>query len=83
MSNLPTTKSKLIAVIGDEVRWRGFCVYFSNKFVNSNIFALKDTVIGFLMSGSGELNKSRHPNYFIYDKSEFTKQYLIISFKVL
>ncbi|RNA31744.1 V-type proton ATPase subunit F [Brachionus plicatilis] len=29
----------------------------------------EDTVIGFLMSGSGELNKSRQPNYFIYDKN--------------
>jgi len=29
----------------------------------------EDTVIGFLMSGSGELNKSRQANYFIYDKN--------------
>lgn len=29
----------------------------------------EDTVIGFLMSGSGELNKTRQPNYFIFDKS--------------
>ncbi|CAF0848060.1 unnamed protein product [Brachionus calyciflorus] len=29
----------------------------------------EDTVIGFLMSGSGELNKSRQSNYFIYDKN--------------
>ena len=41
------------------------------------IFAKKlmhkqDTVIGFLMSGSGELNKTRNPNYFIYDKSNIS-----------
>jgi len=29
----------------------------------------EDSVIGFLMSGSGELNKSRAPNYFIHDKN--------------
>ena len=34
----------------------------------------EDTTIGFLMSGAGEMNKLRQPNYFIYDKSKIKKK---------
>ena len=45
----------------------------TNTTVRGKLIAVvgdEDTCIGFLMSGSGELNKSRQPNYFIYDKSK-------------
>ncbi|CBY31946.1 unnamed protein product [Oikopleura dioica] len=33
----------------------------------------EDTVTGFLMGGIGELNKERHPNFFVVDKETETK----------
>merc|ERR1711953_396560 len=33
----------------------------------------EDTVTGFLMGGIGELNKERHPNFFVVDKDTETK----------
>jgi V-type H+-transporting ATPase subunit F len=38
----------------------------------------EDSVIGFLMSGSGELNKTRQPNFFIYDKSKYSFLLLLL-----
>ncbi len=59
-------KSKLIAVIGDEVSWN-FSFYYKLIFL---LFFLKDTVTGFLLGGIGELNaKTRKPNFLIVDKS--------------
>jgi hypothetical protein len=63
-------KSKLIAVIGDEVRSNIFSFWFYWFFC-----FLKDTVTGFLLGGIGELNaKSRKPNFLIVDKSLFYKK---------
>lgn len=31
----------------------------------------EDTCVGFLLGGVGEINKNRHPNFMVVDKSEF------------
>lgn len=41
MSNLPAAKSKLIAVVGDEVRGIDFGVFLLKQFYNSSIFYFK------------------------------------------
>ena len=76
MAVTTAVKGKLIAVIGDEVKiW--YIILFKSFEKHLNEFNLKDTVIGFLMSGAGELNKTRNPNYFIHDKSK------TINFRIL
>lgn len=30
----------------------------------------EDTCVGFLLGGVGEINKNRHPNFMVVDKSE-------------
>lgn len=32
----------------------------------------EDTCVGFLLGGVGEINKNRHPNFMVVDKSKFT-----------
>lgn len=37
----------------------------------------EDTCVGFLLGGVGEINKNRHPNFMVVDKSTYmTKQKL-------
>lgn len=31
----------------------------------------EDTCVGFLLGGVGEINKNRHPNFMVVDKSEY------------
>ncbi|TRY68705.1 hypothetical protein TCAL_15102 [Tigriopus californicus] len=31
----------------------------------------EDTCVGFLLGGIGEMNKNRHPNFMVVDKSKF------------
>lgn len=33
----------------------------------------EDTCVGFLLGGVGEINKNRHPNFMVVDKSEYKK----------
>lgn len=65
-------KGKLISVIGDEVS-----VWIDPKLRNMALmrdfprFArVQDTCVGFLLGGVGEINKNRHPNFMVVDKSE-------------
>ena len=63
-------KSKLIAVIGDEVRQR-------SPSQSRCYSSLQDTVTGFLLGGIGELNaKTRKPNFLIVDKSSFVRSFV-------
>lgn len=66
-------KGKLLSVIGDEVsvirvddieckRIFHLLIEFCNYF--------QDTCVGFLLGGIGEINKNRHPNFMVVDKSE-------------
>ena len=32
---------------------------------------LKDTCVGFLLGGIGEMNKNRQPNFMVVDKSKY------------
>lgn len=32
----------------------------------------EDTCVGFLLGGVGEINKNRHPNFMVVDKSEYS-----------
>lgn len=36
----------------------------------------EDTCVGFLLGGVGEINKNRHPNFMVVDKSK-TKSYFL------
>lgn len=33
----------------------------------------EDTCVGFLLGGVGEINKNRHPNFMVVDKSEYNE----------
>lgn len=34
----------------------------------------EDTCVGFLLGGVGEINKNRHPNFMVVDKSKFSNE---------
>lgn len=66
-------KGKLISVIGDEVgrgEQKDFFVFVNSQNVNKMKIHLQDTCVGFLLGGVGEINKNRHPNFMVVDKSE-------------
>lgn len=60
-------KGKLLSVIGDEVTQSDLIMYVL-KLKESTFF--QDTCVGFLLGGVGEINKNRHPNFMVVDKSE-------------
>lgn len=64
-------KGKLMSVIGDEVSRRALFVRRSSESnILENCFGfLQDTCVGFLLGGIGEINKNRHPNFMVVDKS--------------
>lgn len=67
-------KGKLISVIGDEVSSRTIILFFtiaSYHMIMSCDFSWKDTCVGFLLGGVGEINKNRHPNFMVVDKSKY------------
>lgn len=43
----------------------------NNLFSLSSSLPKKDTCVGFLLGGVGEINKNRHPNFMVVDKSMF------------
>lgn len=67
-------KGKLISVIGDEVS-SNYCRERCREeiLIVLNWFSeFQDTCVGFLLGGVGEINKNRHPNFMVVDKSEWT-----------
>lgn len=64
-------KGKLLAVIGDEVMiiYQMFeCFWLINYSIINVLF--KDTCVGFLLGGVGEINKHRQSNFMVVDKSK-------------
>lgn len=41
-----------------------------NFLIYEIIYQFKDTCVGFLLGGVGEINKNRHPNFMVVDKSK-------------
>lgn len=58
-------KGKLLSVIGDEV-----CVIKNLELHFNEKLLFQDTCVGFLLGGIGEINKNRHPNFMVVDKSK-------------
>lgn len=81
-------KGKLLSVIGDEVSESDF--RFSEKNQQNlqlsinfgNFTNFQDTCVGFLLGGVGEINKNRHPNFMVVDKSEFHRPFASINNKM-
>lgn len=73
-------KGKLISVIGDEVRFinpnlrekQKLCIVDRFYSLKDLFYFEKDTCVGFLLGGIGEINKNRHPNFMVVDKSKYS-----------